>query len=251
MPLERIPAILLVGLAIHISLTAPTPPTPKNERRIGDGLAEINWLVRVIKASHLVAFPIYYKLVTSLKAGYWMCAIIELYIVLAGTKSKSTWSQGVLALLLPNGKHPDCIRLTPTTTLAMILVVLGAAIRYWCFREMGRNFTFHVTLLKNHKLVTTGPYGVVRHPSYTGGVLMAIGKVIWYTARGSWLRESMIYQMKLSWLFIAPVMLSISQCFVNIPRRIPVEDEMLKREFGKEWDEWAKAVPYRLFPWVY
>ena len=58
MPLEKIPAILLVGLATDISLTAPTPPTPKNERRIGDGLAEINWLVRVIKASNLVTSQI-------------------------------------------------------------------------------------------------------------------------------------------------------------------------------------------------
>ena len=156
-----------------------------------------------------------------------------------------------MVLLLPNGQHPDCIRLTPTTTLATILVVLGAAIRYWCFREMGRYFTFDVTILKNHKLITTGPYGIVRHPSYTGGVFMAIGKMIWYTARGSWLRESMIYQMKFSWLLIAPVMLSILQSFVNIPRRIPVEDEMLKRAFGKEWNGWVKVVPYRLFPGVY
>lgn len=57
--------------------------------------------------------------------------------------------------------------------------------------------------------------------------------------------------MKLSWLLIVPVMLSILQSFVNIPRRMPVEDEILRSEFGKEWDEWAKAVPYRLFPWIY
>jgi protein-S-isoprenylcysteine O-methyltransferase Ste14 len=133
----------------------------------------------------------------------------------------------------------------------MILVVLGAAIRYWCFHELGRYFTFHITLLKNHKLVTTGPYSIVRHPSYTGGLLIAIGQLIWFTARGSWLRESMIYEVKLSWLLIAPGMLSILQCFVNVPRRMPVEDEILKKEFGRQWDEWARAVPYRLFPGVY
>ena len=84
-----------------------------------------------------------------------------------------------MALLLPNGKHPDCIRLTPTTTLATILVVSGAVIRYWCrFREMGRHFTFHITLLENHKLVTTGPYSIVRHPSYAGTILMAVGQVL-------------------------------------------------------------------------
>ena len=165
---------------------------------------------------------------------------------------KSTsWSKGVVALLLPNGKHPDCIKLTPTTTFATILIVLGAAIRYWCFREMGRHFTFHVTLLKNHKLVTTGPYNIVRHPSYTGAIFLSVGNVIWYISRGSWLRESMTYQMKLSWLFIVSVMMSTFLCLVIIPRRVPAEDAMLKKEFGKDWDEWAEAAPYRLFPGIF
>ena len=181
-----------------------------------------------------------------------MVAIIELCIIVAGTtKSESIWSKRVTSLLLPNGKHPDCIRLTPTTIFAAILMVLGAAIRYWCFREMGRNFTFHVTLLKDHRLVTTGPYSIVRHPAYTGGIFLNVGQVIWYTARGSWVRESMIYQAKSSWFFIALVMLSNFLAVACIPRRMPVEDATLKREFGKAWDDWAKAVPYRLFPGVY
>ena len=163
---------------------------------------------------------------------------------------ESTWSKGVVALLLPNGKHADCIKLTPTTTFATTLIVLGTAIRYWCYREMGRHFTFHVTLLQNHKLVTTGPYNIVRHPSYTGCVLTCVGNMLWYTAQGSWLRESMIYQMKLSWLIIAPVLLSHPLNLAILLTRIPVEDAIMKKEFGKHWDEWANAVPYRLFPGV-
>jgi protein-S-isoprenylcysteine O-methyltransferase Ste14 len=180
-----------------------------------------------------------------------MYAIIELSIIVAGTMKSTSWSKGVVALLLPNGKHPDCIELTPTTTFATILIVLAAAIRYWCYREMGRHFTFHVTLLKNHKLITTGPYNIVRHPSYTGGIFMFIGNVIWYTARGSWLRESMTYQMKLFWLLIAAVMLFTCFSLAILLGRIPVEDAILKKEFGKDWDEWAKAVPYRLFPGIF
>jgi len=249
MPLQKIPALLLIGLGIHVTMTAPTPPTPKNERR-RDDLVDINSVTWVMKASNLLAVTL--NLPTFLKVGYWIFAIIELCVILAGTtKFESNLFKRVMALLLPNGQHPDCIRLTPTTTFATILVVLGAAIRYWCFREMGKHFTFHITLLKDHKLVTTGPYSIVRHPSYTGAIFLCIGQLIWYTARGSWLRESLIYQMKLSWLFIAPVMLSILLPLSYVPRRILVEDAMLKRGFGKAWDEWAKAVPYRSFPGVY
>ena len=79
---------------------------------------------------------------------------------------------------------------------------------------------------------------------------MIVGKVIWYTARGSWLRESMVYQMKLSWLLIAPVILAMIFTGIAIRGRMPVEDAILKQEFGKVWDEWAKKVPYRLIPGV-
>ena len=178
--------------------------------------------------------------------------MIELCIILAGTtKSESIWSKQVTTLLLPNGQHPDCIRLTPTTAFAMILVVLSTAIRHWCFRVMGRHFTFHVTLLKDHKLITTGPYNIVRHPAYTGVIFLIIGLSIWYTAPGSWLRESMIYQMKIYWMLLAPVILSIFLSLSCVSHRMSEEDAILKRGFGKEWDEWAKAVPYRLFPGIY
>ena len=250
MPLEKIPVILLTGIGIHISYTTPTPPTPVNERRMRD-LVDINWTLMCMKASdfaiRILNTP---KWLTSTKTAYWMYAIIEFCIIVAGTMKSTSWSKRVVTLLLPNGKHPDCIKLTPTTTFATILIVLGTAIRIWSFREMGRHFTFHVTLLKNHKLVTTGPYNIVRHPAYTGAIFVLVGNVIWYTARGSWLRESMVYQMKLSLLFIAPVMLITLLLFSYILRRMPTEDAMMKREFGKDWDEWAKAVPYRLFPGI-
>ena len=197
----------------------------------------------ILIASNFVASQIHQM--TSGKAGYSVHSIIELSLIIGGT-----WSEGVAALLLPNGKNPDCIRLTLTTACTTLLVVLGSLLRYWCFREMGRQFTIHVTLVKDHRLITTGPYGIVRHPSYTGAIFMIVGKGIWYGARGSWLRESMVYQMKVSWLIIAPVIFMVLLIFVTIMRRIPVEDAMLKGEFGKEWNEWAKGVRYRLFPGI-
>jgi len=51
MPLEKIPAILLSGIGMHISSTAPTPSKSKNERRVGDGLVEAQWLLGTIKVS--------------------------------------------------------------------------------------------------------------------------------------------------------------------------------------------------------
>ena len=38
--------------------------------------------------------------------------------------------------------------------------------------------------------------------------------------------------------------------FANLGRRMRVEDEMMHGRFGKEWEEWAAKVRWKLIPWV-
>ncbi|KAF8153192.1 hypothetical protein B0H34DRAFT_662466 [Crassisporium funariophilum] len=233
MPLEKIPAILLAGLGLQVGLTPPNPAAPKNKQMMGDGPVEMH-------AATFIA-----------KYAYWVHALIEITIILAATRAPdSALAEQALAFLLPN-KSPNNICLSPITFIAMIFMVWGGAIRYLCYREMGRHFTFQVALLENHKLVTSGPYSYVRHPGYTGGVLSYIGMVTWYTAQGSWLRESEIYKSLLAWVLIGPLTLVIFLPLVAIFRRTPTEDKILKDNFGKQWEEWARRVPARLFPGIY
>ena len=135
--------------------------------------------------------------------------------------------------------------------LGTVLMATGAAIRVQCFREMGKHFTFSVTLLKDHKLITTGPYSYIRHPSYTGVFLNLMALVIWYTAEGSWVREREVYKMLLGWLILAPLITMISLLTLFLFQRISSEDEILRKTFGKEWDEWARKVPNRIIPGIY
>ena len=128
---------------------------------------------------------------------------------------------------------------------------MGAVIRVQCYHEMGKQFTSSITLLKDHKLITTGPYSYVRHPSYTGTLLNMTALVIWQTAEGSWLREREVHKMPLGWLILAPVIAIISLVVLIVLRRIPAEDEILRKAFGKEWDEWARKVPNRIIPGIY
>jgi protein-S-isoprenylcysteine O-methyltransferase Ste14 len=116
---------------------------------------------------------------------------------------------------------------------------------------MGKHFTSELTVLKGHKLITSGPYSYVRHPSYAGYHISVAGIVIWYTAQGSWLRESEIYKKPLAWLVIAPVMAYILMVSLMMFRRMRKEDEMLKKGFGEAWDKWARQVPNQLFPGIY
>jgi protein-S-isoprenylcysteine O-methyltransferase Ste14 len=65
--------------------------------------------------------------------------------------------------------------------VAMILV--GAALRVWSFETLGKYFTFTVKVSPDQLVVTAGPYRVLRHPGYAGGLLATIGIGVLY---GNW-----------------------------------------------------------------
>ena len=54
---------------------------------------------------------------------------------------------------------------------------------------MGRMFTFEMSIRRDHKLVTSGPYGVVRHPGYTGILLVVSGMLLLHASEVSFLLE--------------------------------------------------------------
>jgi protein-S-isoprenylcysteine O-methyltransferase Ste14 len=53
--------------------------------------------------------------------------------------------------------------------------VAGIALRVWSVRTLGQYFTYIVRVSADQQVVETGPYRLIRHPSYTGGVLTGIG----------------------------------------------------------------------------
>jgi protein-S-isoprenylcysteine O-methyltransferase len=59
--------------------------------------------------------------------------------------------------------------------LGMLLIVLGSLLRRYCWRTLGQYFTGDVQARAGQPVIRTGPYQLVRHPSYTGGMLMNVG----------------------------------------------------------------------------
>ena len=123
--------------------------------------------------------------------------------------------------------------------------------RMWCHRSLGRFFTWELAVRENHKLITHGLYSLVRHPSYTGLVLMTYGNMLYLVSKGSYFAEAGLwntfagkaigyalstYLMWLTWTLCA---------------RARQEDAMLRKEFGVKWDEWAKKTPWKVIPFVY
>jgi len=57
-------------------------------------------------------------------------------------------------------------------------VVVGAAFAIWARIVLGRNWSAEVTFKQGHELIESGPYGLVRHPIYTGLLAMVLGTAL-------------------------------------------------------------------------
>ena len=71
----------------------------------------------------------------------------------------------------------------PLFAVGVALILLGSLLRRYCWRTLGQYFTGDVRARLDQPVIRTGPYRLVRHPSYTAGMMMFIGIGL---ALGSW-----------------------------------------------------------------
>jgi len=77
---------------------------------------------------------------------------------------------------------PLGVRVIPRSFLlgyiGLALTVGGIAFAIWARFYLGRNWSGRVTIKKDHELIRSGPYSIVRHPIYTGFLVALTGTVI-------------------------------------------------------------------------
>ncbi|EEB97331.1 hypothetical protein MPER_03373 [Moniliophthora perniciosa FA553] len=74
---------------------------------------------------------------------------------------------------------------------------------------------------------------------------------MFHLVAGSWIGESDFYDSTLLGkmaviLWEAGMTLGI----ISLMLRVEPEDELMKKQFGEEWQVWARRVPYKLIPAV-
>lgn len=159
------------------------------------------------------------------------------------------------SVLLPALSHrPAPTEIYPSIAfiLGSMALYAGAILRYQCYRVMGRHFTFQLSLQKEHRLITTGPYSFVRHPSYLGEAIALPGMLVaqllspgtWWTQSGMW--ETLEGQV-FGGLWIS---FSLWLCWILLSR-VPKEDMMLKSQFKEQWTSWARKTPYAVIPYLW
>jgi len=95
---------------------------------------------------------------------------------------------------------------------------------------LGRRFSGLVAIQPGHELVTDGIYAVIRHPSYLGLLVNALG---WALAFRS----------------IVGVLLTASMLVPLVPR-MRSEEALLRARFGAEYEAYRQRT-WRLIPGLY
>jgi protein-S-isoprenylcysteine O-methyltransferase Ste14 len=103
------------------------------------------------------------------------------------------------------------------TTTAIFLVLTA-------LRALGKQWSLSARVLEQHQLITTGPYALVRHPIYTGFLVLLL-------ATGA-SKSTLIASAGAFTFYVIGTLLRTTR-----------EERLLRSAFGAEYDEYAKRVP--------
>ena len=131
---------------------------------------------------------------------------------------------------LKTGRLPDFL-FPCLSYIGLVLMVAGYILRMAAIRQLKQFFTVNVEIQSGHQLIQSGLYSLMRHPSYTGALLMFFAIAICYY----------------NWVSILIIMVPITAAFLF---RISVEEAALSSTFGKSYEEYSSRVK-RLIPGVY
>jgi len=114
--------------------------------------------------------------------------------------------------------------------IGVVLAAVGGVLRLWPVYVLGNRFSGLVAIQQGHTLVTNGLYGVIRHPSYLGLLVNALGWVLAFRSGAG--------------------VLLVVLTLVPVIARIEAEERLLHSEFGAEYDAYRERTS-RLVPGLY
>ncbi|WP_433305540.1 methyltransferase family protein [Actinoplanes sp. CA-030573] len=136
---------------------------------------------------------------------------------------------GILMLPLGRALAPDAV--FGPFALGAVVMWAGLLLRWWSFRTLGRFFTVVVKTSADQPVVDRGPYRVLRHPSYTGLLLICAGVGVML---GNWVGAAASFLLVLGALIY----------------RLRIEERALSAALGERYRAYA-AGRARLVPYVY
>ena len=115
--------------------------------------------------------------------------------------------------------------------LGAIVFLAGQSFRWYCIFYLGRYFTATVAISADHRLIESGPYRWVRHPSYAANFMTVIGFGL---SLANW----------------ASLLVLIIPTFAVHWWRMRIEENALLEAFGDAYRNYM-ARTKRLIPFIY
>lgn len=100
------------------------------------------------------------------------------------------------------------------------ITVAGLLFAIWARVHIGTNWSRSVTIKREHKLITSGPYALVRHPIYAGLLTGFLGTALATTQ----------YRGILAFLLV----------FLSLWRKLRLEERWMREQFGIAYTDYAR-----------
>jgi protein-S-isoprenylcysteine O-methyltransferase Ste14 len=113
----------------------------------------------------------------------------------------------------------------------LALILAAVVLRIWARSHIRGLYTGHVEVQTGHRLVQSGPYRLIRHPGYTGFLLMALGLAVGYS----------------SWIGLAAIPLLL---LPGLAYRMKVEEDLLTLQFRDAYRDYARKTK-KLIPGIW
>jgi protein-S-isoprenylcysteine O-methyltransferase Ste14 len=113
----------------------------------------------------------------------------------------------------------------------LLLIFFGSVLFIWARRTLKYFYSGHLSVVEDQQLVQNGPYRFIRHPAYTGYLLITLGLAFGYS----------------SFAGLTAILLLVLPSMIY---RIYVEDKLLSDHFNTQFDEYARKTK-RLFPGIW
>lgn len=199
------------------------------------------WLVALVGVSLVwppaLALPHLWMLVA---VGVAANALQPSYRLLEGSRTKEDRGTAVqilysvylvqVAALAELCARKPALALDALSLTAFGLMLAGLFLRTWSVLALGEFFTWNVAVQAGQQVIQTGPYRLLRHPSYAGALLVFLCACV----------------LLRSWIAAAAAAVVLPAAFV---RRIAREETLMKRSLPG-YAEYSKKT-WRLLPFVY
>jgi protein-S-isoprenylcysteine O-methyltransferase Ste14 len=113
----------------------------------------------------------------------------------------------------------------------LILILVALALLIWARSHIRGLYSGHVEVQAGHRLVVSGPYRLIRHPGYSGFLLLALGIALGYS----------------SWIGLLAIPLLL---LPGLAYRMSVEEKLLLEQFGEEYLAYKK-ITRKLVPGIW